>query len=281
MFASIVFVVWRESVEALLVIGILDAWLVAQKTDTRKPRAYLWGGVLAGLAVAGVLAAGLLMIGEALSEDAQTIYQTAMVLVAAGLILQMIFWMRSHARNMRRDLEGSMANAVTTQNWWGVFVLALIAVAREGSETVIFLYGILSAGAMSSTSAGIFAGLTGLSAAVITYAVLMAGSRIISWSVFFRVTEIMLLLLACGLFMTGIDGLIDLGVLPRLSRGLWNSNWLLSDGTQTGGFIASLTGYRARPNMMELLAFSAYWVVIIGLFMRSRLVSSKLSSQRG
>ncbi|AJY48266.1 FTR1 family iron permease [Martelella endophytica] len=281
MFASIVFVVWRESVEALLVIGILDAWLVAQNTDTRKPRAYLWGGVIAGLAVAGVLAAGLLMIGEALSEEAQIIYQTAMVLVAAGLILQMVFWMRGHARNLRRDLEGSMATAVSAQNWWGVFALALIAVAREGSETVIFLYGILSAGAMSSTSAGVFAGLEGLAAAAVTYGLLMAGSRIVSWSVFFRITEIMLLLLACGLFMTGIDGLIDLGVLPRLSRGLWNSNWLLSDGTQTGGFIASLTGYRARPNLMELLAFTAYWIAIISLFTRSRWTAARIAASRG
>ncbi|WP_176086060.1 FTR1 family protein [Martelella sp. HB161492] len=270
MFASIAFVVWRESVEALLVIGILDAWLVSQQLASRQPRLYLWAGVGAGIIVAGLLAAVLLVLGDGLSDDAQTIYQTVIVLVAAGLILQMVFWMRSHARSMRHDLETSLEGAVAARRWWGVFLLALVAVAREGSETVVFLYGILSAGVLGSVFSGILAGLCGLVLAIFTYGLLMAGSRIISWRVFFRVTEILLLFLACGLLMTGVDGLIDLGLLPRLSRSLWNSNALLSDGTSAGGFFAAMTGYRARPNLMELLAFCAYWFVVIALVYRPR-----------
>jgi high-affinity iron transporter len=160
---------------------------------------------------------------------------------------------------MRRELEGSLETAVTTGNWWSVFALALIAVAREGSETVVFVYGILSAGVMGSVFFGILAGFTGFALAVVTYALLMAGSRVISWRLFFRMSEIVLLFLAGGLLITGIDGLIDLGVLPRLSRALWSSNFLLSDGTSAGGFFASMTGYRARPNLMELLCFCGYW----------------------
>ncbi|TPW28875.1 FTR1 family iron permease [Martelella alba] len=270
MFASIAFVVWRESVEALLVIGILDAWLVSQKIASRQPRLYLWAGVGAGIIVAGLLAAVLLVLGDGLSDDAQTIYQTVIVLVAAGLILQMVFWMRSHARSMRHDLETSLEGAVAARRWWGVFLLALVAVAREGSETVVFLYGILSAGVLGSVFSGILAGLCGLVFAIFTYGLLMAGSRIISWRVFFRITEILLLFLACGLLMTGVDGMIDLGLLPRLSRSLWNSNALLSDGTSAGGFFAAMTGYRARPNLMELLAFCAYWLVVIAIVYRPR-----------
>lgn len=263
MFASIAFVVWRESVEALLVIGILDAWLVSQAIDNRRPRHFLWGGALAGLGFAALLAILLLWLGEAISEDAQVLYQTAIGLIAAALILQMVFWMRSHARSMRSELEGSLKTAVTAGKWWGVFVLALIAVAREGSETVVFLYGILSAGVLGSVFSGILAGLIGLVLAVITYALLMAGSRFVSWRWFFRISEVVLLFLACGLLMTGIDGLIDLGLLPRLSRGLWNSGFLLADGTPAGGFFASITGYRARPNLMEFLVFCGYWAVVL------------------
>lgn len=271
MFGSVVFVVWRESVEALLVIGILDAWLSGRSVDTRRPRLYLWGGVVAGLAVAGLLAAVLLLIGDAVSEEAQLWYQTAIVLVAAALILQMVFWMRKHARGMRKELESNLARAVEQENWWGVFTLALIAVAREGSETVIFLYGIFTAVAGSALmSSAILGGAVGLGLAIATYALLMAGSRLISWRVFFTVSEIVLLFLACALLMSGIDGLIDLEILPRLSRGLWNSNWLLSDGTVFGGFISNLTGYRARPNMMELIVFIAYWVAVVAFIYRGR-----------
>ncbi len=276
MFASIAFVVWRESVEALLVIGILDAWLVSRNIETRRARGFLWGGAAAGLAVAGVLAIILLWLGEAVSDDTQTTYQTVIALLAAALILQMVFWMRSHGRSMRSELEGSLSTAVTAGKWWGVFALALIAVAREGSETVVFVYGILSAGVMGSLFSGILAGLTGFVAAAITYALLMTGSRVISWRLFFRVSEIVLLFLACGLLMTGIDGLINLDILPRLSRALWNSNFLLSDGTTAGGFFASMTGYRARPNLMQLIAFGGYWLTVLAVIYRPR--KGKLSA---
>jgi high-affinity iron transporter len=253
-----------------LVIGILDAWLVSRSVETRRARGFLWGGAAAGLGVAGVLAGLLLWLGETVSDDAQTIYQTVIALLAAGLILQMVFWMRSHGRSMRGELESSLSTAVAAGSWWGVFALALIAVAREGSETVVFIYGILSAGVMGSLLAGILAGVTGFVAAAITYALLMTGSRVISWRVFFRISEIVLLFLACGLLMTGIDGLINLDILPRLSRALWNSNFLMSDGTTVGGFFASMTGYRARPNLMQLIVFFGYWIAVLAVIYRPR-----------
>ncbi len=280
MFASIAFVVWRESVEALLVIGILDAWLVGRSIDTRRARGFLWGGAIAGLGVAAVLAALLLWLGEAVSDETQTIYQTVIALLAAALILQMVFWMRRHGRSMRSELEGSMNRAVTAGSWWGVFTLALIAVAREGSETVVFIYGILSAGVLGSLTAGLLAGLTGFVLAAITYALLMTGSRVISWRLFFRISEIVLLFLACGLLMTGVDGLINLDILPRLSRALWNTNFLLSDGTTAGGFFASMTGYRARPNLMELIGFCSYWIVVLAVIYRPRKNSLSATAPR-
>lgn len=270
MFGSIAFVVWRESVEALLVIGILDAWLRAEARDTSRARMFLWGGVVAGLAFAGLLAALLVGLADAISEDAQLSYTTAAVLIAAALILQMVFWMRKHGRSMKRDLETQLSAAVARQSWWGVFVLALVAVAREGSETVIFLYGILSSGAAGDLFSGIGAGLFGFVLALLSYGLLQAGSRVLSWRLFFRITEVMLLFLACALLMTGIDGLIDLEILPRLSRRLWDSGWLLSDGDATGGFISALTGYRATPNLMELLVFAGYWALVLIAIFRPR-----------
>lgn len=270
MFGSIAFVVWRESVEALLVIGILDAWLRAEARNTGRARMFLWGGVIAGLAFAGLLAVLLVGLADAITEEAQLAYTTTVVLIAAALILQMVFWMRRHGRAMRRDLETQLSSAVARQSWWGVFLLALVAVAREGSETVIFLYGILSSGAAGGLGSGVGAGLFGFALALLSYGILQAGSRVLSWRLFFRVTEVMLLFLACALLMTGIDGLIDLDILPRLSRRLWDSGWLLSDGNATGGFISALTGYRATPNLMELLVFASYWALVLFVIFRPK-----------
>ena len=80
----------------------------------------------------------------------------------------------------------------------------------------------------------------------------------------------MLLFLAASLLLSGIDHLISLGLLPSLSGRLWDTSPLLPDSGMAGGVISGLTGYRARPVMIELLAFAAYWTLVIWLLNRPR-----------
>ncbi len=269
MFGNVVFIVWRESVEALLVIGILNAWLTQQPPAVaRRGRLYLWAGVVAGLLAAGALGAVLIWFSETLSDDAQQIYQTVIVALAAVLIIQMVFWMRRHGRTLKRELETSLSAASEKSNWWGVFVLAMIAVAREGSETVVFLSGTFEAARGSGDSSAVAAAAIGLGLAIATYAVLQMGSRILSWRTFFRITEIMLLLLAGALLVTGLDGLIGLGIVPQLSGRLWDTSAVLPDTNWLGGLASSLTGYRARPNLAQVLLLAIYWVVMIAILYR-------------
>jgi high-affinity iron transporter len=259
---NVVFVIWRESVEALLVIGILNAWLVHQQAESSRGRLFLWAGVVAGLLVAVILGAALVLFGEALPDDAQQAYQTAAVLIAAALIVQMVFWMRRHGRTLKRDLETSLQDAADRSNWWGVFILALIAVAREGSETVVFLYGTLAAARSGAALAPFAVALFGFGLALGTYCLLQLGGRFLSWRVFFRVTEIMLLFLAASLLLTGADNLIGLGVLPALSGRLWDTSAILPDSGLVGGLVGALTGYRAQPDLMQLLVYGLYWGVM-------------------
>lgn len=269
MYGNVVFVVWRESVEALLVVGILNSWLTTNAPDARRAHAFLWSGVVAGLAVAGVLGWALIALAETLTDTAQEALRTGMVLVAAALILQMVVWMRRHGRTLKKDLEGSLDKAVSGGHWWGVFALALIALAREGSETVVFLTGILSVGGGGRLAAVAAAGI-GLAAALATYALLQVGARFLSWRLFFRITEIMLLFLALALLMTGVDGLVELDIVPRLSRRLWDTSMILSDGGAFGGLVSGLTGYRARPDLTQVLVFLTYWILVPWLLSRPR-----------
>jgi high-affinity iron transporter len=270
-FGQIVFVIWRESVEALLVIGILHAWLTRQTGPAMVMigRRYLWSGVLAGLGLAVALAAVLLFFAEYLPEGAQDYFMTAMVLVAAGLILQMVFWLRRHARTMKKELEAGLDKAAAQARYWGLFILAMLAVAREGSETVVFLYGILAAGAyaLASTASAI---LIGFAAALFTYWLLQLGSKRMSWPIFFRVTEVMLLLLACSLIMNGADHLYGLGIAPDLGGTVWDSSFMLDDSSTFGGLVAALTGYRSRPDVLSLVVFVGYWVLVLWGLSRAR-----------
>ncbi len=262
--SNVVFILWRESVEALLVIGILSAWLSQQDNplSITKGRRYLWAGVGAGLALALIFAAVLVVLGDSLPDDAQQIYQAVTVLIASALIVQMVFWMRRHGRTLKRDLESALTKAASQESWWSVFILAMIAVAREGSETAVFIYGTLSAGKNDSLLATLGAIALGAALAACTYLLLQLGNRYLSWRVFFRMTEIMLLLLAGALLVTGIDNLVSLDYLPALSGRLWDTSTILPDRGIVGGLLASLTGYRAKPFGMEILVLALYWLAI-------------------
>lgn len=268
MYRNVVFVVWRESVEALLIVGILNAWLADNAPEARRARIFLWSGVVAGIAVAALLGWVLVGMAQSLSDTAQEAFRAGMVLVASVLILQMVIWMRRHGRTLKRELEGSLDDAVAQNNWWGIFTLALIAIAREGSETAVFLYGILSVDLGGGRFPLIAASAIGFVAALGTYALLQLGGRYLSWRLFFRVTEVMLLLLACALLISGVDKLIELDILPKLSGRLWDFSAIIPDGGAVGGLLANLTGYRARPVLMQLLAFLIYWCLVSWLLRR-------------
>ncbi|MCM2490648.1 FTR1 family iron permease [Burkholderia glumae] len=262
---QIIFIVWRESVEALLVVGILYAWLSNGDAQARRGLPYLWVGVAAGLLLAVGLGAALVGFTEVLSGDAQDYFQTAMVLVACVLIVQMVIWMKRHGRTLKREMEQSLQETTKTANWWGVAVLVALAIAREGSETVIFLYGLGFGQTGHVGGAQVVAVLIGFALALLTFYVLQLGGKVFSWRLFFRVTEIMLLFLGAGLFEAGVDKLIDKEILPLGIAQLWDTSSILDDSSTFGSLVATLTGYRAHPALTNLVAYLAYWAVVYAL----------------
>ncbi|HEX7385734.1 MAG TPA: FTR1 family protein [Castellaniella sp.] len=266
---QVAFIVWRESIEALLVVGILYAWL-RSSPEGRRGLPWLWGGVGAGLLLAGALALVLLGVASWLSDTGQEWFQSLMALAACALVVQMVLWMRQHGRSLKRSLEVGASEQVQEQHWWGLLILVMIAVAREGSETVVFLYGtVLSSQNDGSMAAMILAGLGGFAVALLSFWLLQLGGRIITWRRFFRVTEVLLLLLASALLVSATDRLISLGVLPALMDPVWDSSWLLGTEQGIGKVLADFAGYRAMPALSQLLIWLAYWGTVIALMRRS------------
>ena len=269
------FIIWRESAEALLVVGIVYAWLKRQP-DAKVGMRYLWAGVAAGLGLALALALLMLGIQTFLSGEALEYFQVGVTFVAAALITQMVFWMRRHGRTMKRDLESRMRANADAANWWGMMVVVALAIARETSETVVFLYGV----GFAQMSAGDFALLLvlGLALAWLTFWILQQGGKYLSWRTFFRVSEVLLLLLAGALLVSSVEKLIALSVLPPLVDQVWNTTRVLDDSSRIGGFLAAFTGYRAQPALLPLLCLAAYWVGVL-LLLRDR--SSPPSPHQG
>ncbi|ADP15009.1 iron permease FTR1 family protein 1 [Achromobacter xylosoxidans A8] len=262
---QVLFIVWRESVEAMLVVGILYTWL-RSTPEGKRGLTYLWGGVAAGLALAVALALVLLGVSNWLSDEGQEWFQAIMSLAACTLVVQMVVWMKKHGRTLKGELESGARASVASDNWWGLFILVAIAVAREGSETVVFLYGTVSAGEGGSDMLMLaLAGATGFVVALLTFWLLQLGGKLITWRRFFRVTEILLLLLAGSLLVGGLDHLISLDVLPTIVDPVWDSSWLLSDSTGVGKILADFAGYRALPALSSVLLWVAYWIIVWAL----------------
>lgn len=259
------FIVWRESTEAILVVGILHAWLL-RHPEARRGMRYLWVGVAAGIALALALAAAMLGVATLLSESALEYFQLGLMPVAAGLIVQMVLWMRRHGRTLKRDLETDLQQNARAANWWGLLVVVAVAVGRESAETVVFLYGLGAQNEAPWQFAMVI--LLGLAAGFATFWVLQQGGKYLSWRWFFRVTEILLLLLAGALMVSAVDKLIALDVLPALVDPVWDTSGLLDDSGRVGGLVASLTGYRARPALLPLLLLVAYWAALVPLLRR-------------
>jgi high-affinity iron transporter len=277
---QVAFIVWRESVEALLVVGILYTWLRATPAG-RRGLPYLWAGVAAGLALACALALVLLGVSSWLSDEGQEWFQAGMALAACGLVLQMVVWMRRNGRTLKAELEAGAKSSVQRSNWWGLFLLVMIAVAREGSETVVFLYGTVAAGAEQSQAVLLaLAGAGGFLVALLTFFLLQLGGKLITWRRFFLITEILLLLLAGSLLVGGLDHLLSLGVLPAIVDPVWDSSWLLSDSHGVGKILADFAGYRALPALSSLLLWLAYWLAAWTLLRQGGKPAARVTASR-
>lgn len=260
------FIVWRESVEAMLVIGILYAWLKRSDRGGAGLRA-LWIGVGTGIALAVALGWIMLAVQNELVGEALEWFQMGMLFIAAALIVQMVLWMQKHGRQMKQGLERGLAQAAERTGSFGIAAITALAIAREGAETVIFLYG-MQLEQQSGTSVVLAAG-AGILVAGLTAWGVNRGLGFLNYQRFFRVSGFLLLLFAVALLAAGIERMIGLGWLPPVIDPLWDTSMLIDDNSSSGAMVSAFTGYRARPSLMLVAIYASYWIGVVMLKRRS------------
>lgn len=253
------FVVWRESLEALLIVGILYAWIKVNDPGGKGRRA-LFAGVAAGVGLAFVLGWGLLNAQDELTGNALEVFQISALCVAALLITQMVIWMSLHGRKMKANLNSQLARAHERSGYWGIATVAALAVAREGAETVIFLYSLAQGGNLQALFAG---SLGGFAAAILTAWIAAKSLGRLNIGLLLKLSSALLLVLASSLLVAASDRLIGLDWLPALVDPVWDSSALLDDGGSIGRLCADFAGYRARPALTTLLVWAAYWLLAL------------------
>ncbi|HDQ73870.1 MAG TPA: high-affinity iron transporter [Chloroflexi bacterium] len=257
----------REGLEAALIVGIvLSVLRKLKRTDQSRP---VWVGVAAAIAVSIVAGLALNALGVAFSGRGEEIFEGIAMLVAAGVLTWMIFWMQRQGRHVQAQLESDVRQAVTVGSAWALFSLAFVAVLREGIETVLFL----TAAAFSATPAEtLFGGALGLAIAVVLGWLIFAAGKQLDIRAFFRVTSILLILFAAGLLAHGVHELQEAALLPTFVKHAWDVNFILDENSTVGAFLKALFGYNGNPSLLEVISYVAYFAVI---YLTTRLGESR------
>jgi high-affinity iron transporter len=252
-------IVFREAMEAGLIIGIIAA---ATKGVARRSR-WLAAGVLAGIGGAGLVACFAAALSNAFQGTGQELFTATILCLAVCMLSWHVLWMSRHAREMTQDMQ-ALGRAVTQgqKDLLAMAIVVAIAVLREGSELVLFMYGIVISSGASTFQLSLGA-VAGLGLAVAVSWVLYRGLVIIPLKNLFGVTNILVALLAAGMAGQAAAVLNAADLIPAWGNQLWDSSWLISDGSYPGRALHALVGYSARPCGVQLAAWAATLAVLL------------------
>lgn len=272
---QVIFVVWRECFEALLVVGIIYSW-INRNPDRSNGMRYLFGGIGLGVLISVILALIINGVFKELSDDHQTLFMMAMSAIASILIVQMVYWMNRHAKSMKSTLEQEMAQQVARNSWWGALFIIAIAIAREGSEIVVFLSGQIMQLNSHNYTGFFMSVLIGIIVSAFTFYVFILTSRFIQWKKFFTITGVVLLFLSVSLLLKAVeDGTNmllehDVSIPDFLINPAWDTSHVIDDSGLFGSFASSLFAYRSQPMWISVITFGLFWLIMALLFLRKK-----------
>lgn len=256
---STALIVFREVLEAALVVSIV---LAATKGVPRRGR-WVGGGLVGGVVGAGLIAAFADVISSWASGMGQEVFNAGVMFVAVVMLAWHSIWMGKHSREMTRQLSAiGKAVAAGSTPLTGLAIVVGVAVLREGSEAVLFLYGI-AAGEPGQTSQMIVGGLLGIIGGVGLGAAMYAGLLQIPLKRLFSVTNGLIVLLAAGMASQGMGFLLAAGLVPSWGDTVWDTSWLLRETSIVGKMLHTLIGYTARPAGIQVVAYVATLVIIV------------------
>jgi high-affinity iron transporter len=269
MLAALV-IVFREVIEAGLIVGIV----LAATTGVPHRGRWIAAGVAAGILGACIVAGFAGEISNLFSGSGQEIFNASILGLAVLMLTWHNVWMAGHGREMARQMK-SVGTAVLAgeRPLTALAVVVGIAVLREGSEVVLFLYGI----SQSTTAASMLTGGTlGILAGVAVSAAMYFGLLAIPPGKLFQTTAWLITLLAAGMAAQAVLFVQNAGYLNALTRSLWDTSWLLPDGGEgwrgiLGKMLHTLIGYTAAPDGAQLIAYVLTIVAIFGLMRWERI----------
>jgi high-affinity iron transporter len=254
----------REGLEAALLVGILLG--VLNRIGERRFARMVWLGAGAAAGVSAGVAFLLQLLGAELEGQAERIFEGSVTLLAIALITWVVLWISQQSRQMREDLEREVRRSAAAGRRWGIFLVAFLAVLREGVELALFF----TAAALSSSGLAALLGAAGglLAAALIALGLFRAMLRL-DLRHFFFVTGLLLVLFAAGSLAHAVHEFNEAGWIAPLIPHVWDASVLLPDDSAVGIVLNILFGYNANPSLTEVSAYLGY-LLVVGLALRLR-----------
>jgi high-affinity iron transporter len=255
-------IVFREVLEAGLIVGIV----MAATRDVPGRGRWIGLGVVAGVLGAMIVAAFAGIISDSFEGAGQELFNACVLGTAVVMLMWHNAWMARHGREIAMQMRQiGNANSTGQRSLAALAIVVGLAVLREGAEIVLFLYGILAAG--TSGMALLAGGLLGLVAGAALTALTYFGLLAIPSRHIFTVTTWMITLLAAGMAAQAVHFLDAAGLLTAFDNVVWNTSWLLSEGSLFGKLLHTLIGYTERPTAMQILVYATV-LVAMALLMR-------------
>lgn len=252
-------IVFREVLEAALIVGIV----AAATRGIERRNLVLAGGIALGLAGSCVVAFGAEAIASLADGMGQEILNASILSVAVAMLAWHNLWMAKHGRELAANARDAGQRVRSGASELSVLTTVVaLAVLREGSETVLFLYGVSLSG---GTGAGGMAlgGFMGVAGGVLVGSLLYAGLLRIPLQWFFTATSALVLLLAAGMASQAARFLIQADILPGLASPLWDTSAIVPADSAMGSLLRGLVGYDARPAGMQVMFFAVVLVAIV------------------
>jgi high-affinity iron transporter len=289
-------ITFREVLEALLIVGIINTYL--KRMDYKHFTKYIWlGAGLAVLASFGVAILFQVVFTGFASMGSEIYLKVGIMIISTLLLTQMVFWMAQHSKDIKGNMQGKMDHYITTGNVVGMVIHSFLVVLREGVETVFF-FAAITGGDIGAAMKG-WGAITGVIIAAIVSYLFFKGTMKVSLSTFFKTTGVFIILIAAGLLVQAISILQDINLIGSVVPHLYDITWLLPEhpidydhylrdngvapllSGDIGIFLKALFGYSSMPSLEEVIAYVGYFVGIYLLTSnRSQTIKKKTSNEK-
>ena len=255
-----VIIVLRETLEVCLLVGMVSAAL----NNLASKRKLIFAGVMVGAVFSGILALSLYKITNLFNGNGQEILNIIILAISIICIAWTLLWINKQGKELYNKVNHVSEKLLSNQiSVWPMILIISLSMSREGAELILFLHGVSAAGTLASDL--LYGIVIGAMIGAALGSLLSLGLLKVSPKYFFKLINIMLVLLAAGMAAQLANYLVAADIISVLSATLWDSSWLIDERGGVGKILHGLIGYSSRPTQLQFVFYSLTIMIMFRL----------------